>query len=80
MNTLNFEMLKVVRGQLDACSALMHDESDADAKREIEKAIAVIDEILELNQQDIHVGTILEILANVIDALPTIAEFIERLK
>lgn len=80
MYTLNTDMLKGVREQLLVCRALMHDDPDAAAIIELEKVIAIIDGILESDEQVVSVVWMIELLEKVIKLLPVIADFIDSLK
>lgn len=63
--------------QLRLVDDLLHDENDASAKKELRKAIAIVDVAIK-GGESIDVIRVLEILGKCLEKLPAISDLLDR--
>ena len=80
MTYFDKETLRGIRGRLNACLVLMHDETDASAKEELIQAIAVLDDVLESDDQRANAKMIYQLIGKIIEKLPWIVSLMKDLE
>ena len=79
MSYVSKDTLLKVRGQLNACLVLMHDEANASAKEEIIHAIAAIDDIIESDVRTAEAELVYQLIGKIIEKLPWIVSVMRDL-
>ena len=80
MTSFNYETLVRFRGRLCACLDLMHDEANASAKEDLIHAIAVLDKIIESDDQRARTRLIYQLVGKIIEKLPWIVSVFKDLE
>ena len=70
MRKVSIDTLKKVRSRLSVCIELMHDEANASAKEEAIHAIAMIDNMIESEDQDARAELLLKLIGKILEKLP----------
>lgn len=79
MSYISIDTLIKVRGRLNACLDLMHDEANASAKEEVIHAIAAIDDIIESDVQTAKAELVYQLIGKIIEKLPWIVSVMRDL-